>query len=186
MNAWSQESDSPVEVIQRTIQRVQEILKNESDSQQAKEEKLREIILGVVDFVEMSKDVVLHRWRGLIPAERDTLVREFRALVEAMFLKRIDFVRGAEFQDFHEWKRGARRSVSVEVRKDLMNALIEIKMHEVNGQWKIYNVSAGFFSLTGMFFSRFDRILSAGSDPGSFEKLIDAIREKTNEMQNRK
>lgn len=165
----------PKEQIQQTLERVVTIVNASASGNDERRVLLREALMPSFDFVEMAKRSLGKHWNN-VPGRHEEFVALFTDFLGNSYLGQI-----AAYKD--------EKIVFVRERMDEGNAQVDTKvvpakgepitltyrLHQVGGQWKIYDVVIEQISLVGNFRSQFNRVLTSGS----FDDLIKLLKEKS-------
>ena len=169
----------PKDQVRTTADRVLEILSDPKlASQSAKEERraqLRQVIYPRFDFVEMARRSLGLTWQRISPREQQEFLSLFTQLLEESYVNNIEaysgekilYGREIEDQDFAEVDTKI-------ITKKGEEFTVNYKLHELNGDWKAYDVVIENVSIVSNYRSQFSRLLTKYS----FAELLDRIREK--------
>lgn len=170
---------APTESVRVTAEGVLAVLKDPELKSPAKtkerREKLKAIIYPKFDFAEMAKRSLGSAWQRRTEQERSEFVKIFSELLETSYADRIDAYNGEKIAFGRE-----RVDTNVaEVDSKVLTAKgeeysLNYKLHQVDGNWKIYDVVIENISLVNNYRSQFNRVLSNAS----FEELLDRLRKK--------
>jgi phospholipid transport system substrate-binding protein len=169
----------PTDQTRSTIDKVLEILNNpELASQSAKEERrsrLRQVIYPRFDFAEMARRSLGATWRQISRGEQQEFLKLFTELLEETYVSNIESYRGEKIRYGRETQDQDFAEVDTKiVTKRGEEFAINYKLHEVNGDWKVYDVVIENVSMVNNYRAQFGRLLSKYS----FAELLDRIREK--------
>lgn len=169
----------PTDQIRATIDQVLEILNNpELKSKSAKEERrsrLRQVIYPRFDFAEMARRSLGSTWQRISRGEQQEFLNLFTQLLEESYVSNIDSYSGEKIlygreiadQDFAEVDTKIITNRGEEFA-------INYKLHELNGDWKVYDVVIENVSIVNNYRSQFSRLLGKYS----FAELLDRIRDQ--------
>jgi phospholipid transport system substrate-binding protein len=169
----------PTDQIRGASDQVLEILNNPKlRSESAKEERraqLRQLIYPRFDFAEMARRSLGATWQKVSAREQEEFVTLFTQLLEESYVSNIESYSGEKIvygreimdQDFAEV------DTTIITNKGEEFA-INYKLHELNGDWKAYDIVIENVSIVNNYRSQFSRLLRKGS----FPELLDTIREK--------
>lgn len=170
---------APADQLRQTIDQVMLILQDpqlKGESQKNKRrEKLREVIHARFDFAEMAKHALGSHWRQRSPAEQEEFVKLFRDLLEQAYFDEIESYNGEKVQYVRERVDGNFAEVDTKIIDNRGREFsVNYRLHNVNGQWKVYDVVIENVSLVNNYRSQFNRVLSKSS----FEELLATMKEK--------
>src|SRR6266478_4494624 len=120
-------------------------LKGESKKNERRD-KLKEVIYQRFDFTEMARRSLGSEWRRRSPEEQREFVKLFTGLLEQAYLDN----KGQEFS-------------------------VNYRLHNQNGDWKVYDVVIEDVSLVNNYRSQFNRVLATSS----YEDLVNRMKGKT-------
>jgi len=134
-------------------------------------EKALKLIHGRFDFTEMTKRSLGPHWKTLAPAEQ----REFiDGLTHRLLVTYGRTVRasGDEKVVFKkETMDGNYANVESLVVGGKSDTAIDYRLHEVNGQWRVYDMVIEHVSLISNFRAQFEREIARSSVQGLLEKI---------------
>jgi phospholipid transport system substrate-binding protein len=172
---------APTEEIRTAIDKGVQILKSaklDSGKQRAQViDQLREIVYTRFDFDEMAKRSLGSHWRRLSPQQQKEFVTAFRELLETTYADKIDLYEGQQVEYVGETidKNYAEVNTRV-IGKNRETYLVDYRLHQVDGKWRIYDVVAENISLVNNYRSQFNRVVVNSS----VEELIKRIKQKSN------
>lgn len=168
---------TPSQVVVATTDGVIAVLKNTSLSSDAKRTQIEDIVYANVDFDTLSKLVMARNWKALTPAQQAEFQAEFKRHLSVTYGRNIDNYRNESVQvtGEREEARGD-RTVQTKVLRGGAGAdiVVDYRLRETNGEWKIIDVIVEGVSLVANFRSQFQDII-AGDSP---DKLIALLKEK--------
>ena len=174
------QAGAPTEEIRTAIDKGVQILKSaklDSSKQRAQViDQLREIVYTRFDFEEMAKRSLGSHWRRLSPQQQKEFVTAFTELLETTYADKIDLYEGQQVEYVGETidKNYAEVNTRV-IGKNRETYLVDYRLHQVDGKWRIYDVVAENISLVNNYRSQFNRIVVNSS----FEELIKRIKQKS-------
>lgn len=169
----------PTDQTRATIDQVLEILNNPKlKSQSAKEERrsrLRQVIYPRFDFVEMGRRALGPTWQRVTPGEQQEFLKLFTQLLEESYVRNIEAYGGEKILYGREIQEQEFAEVDTKIITPKSEEFaVNYKLHELNGDWKVYDVMIENVSIVNNYRSQFSRILAKSS----FAELLDRIREK--------
>lgn len=167
-------------VVDRTLESVLGVLRNEDVAEAAKRSKVEEIAYANFDFDTMSKLVLARNWKKLSGAQRDAFLVEFK--------RHLSLTYGDTLLDYkdQEVKIASTRlenNGDVTVRTEIHGVAaqpykVDYRLREqADGSWRVIDVVIESVSLISNFRSQTQEILS---DVGP-DRLIERLREKNAE-----
>jgi len=169
----------PTDQTRATIDQVLEILNNpELKSKSAKEERrsrLRQVIYPRFDFAEMARRSLGPTWRRINSEEQQEFLKLFTQLLEESYVSNIESYSGEKILYGREIEDQGFAEVDTKIITNRGEEFaINYKLHELNGDWKVYDVVIENVSIVNNYRSQFSRLLAKYS----FAELLDRIREQ--------
>jgi len=193
-NACSENEGPLTEQIRNTVEKVLAILENSSkngDPNKAKsdEEKkqlteaesayrtdLRKIIFPQFDFPEMAKRSLGLNWRPRTETEQQEFVALFTDLLEDFLSGKLKSFEDEKFVYMREVKDGNYAKVDTKiVTKEGEEITINYILHQVDEDWKVYDMEIENVSLVKNYRSQFNRIIANSS----YQELVRRIKRVT-------
>jgi phospholipid transport system substrate-binding protein len=137
--------------------------------------KLEDTISTRFDSTEMAKRALGPHWQQRRPEEQQEFVKLFTGLLEDAYLDKIDSYNGERVEFLNETVDNNYAEVDTKiVGPNGQEFLVNYKLHQVQGEWKVYDVVIENVGLVHNYRSQFNRILAKSS----FEELLKKLREK--------
>lgn len=178
-------AQGPVEVLQSMTNTLEAIVKQDPDivhDQQRLRVIAHEVVLPHVDIRTLSRWVLGKNWRKATPEQRDAFIVEFQELLLSTYLRQVKAYDGevARFLPLRGEQKKGRAVVNAEIEQSNGPVIhATFRMHQVETEWMIYDVSVEGISLVATHRSSFNReIRESGMDD-----LIDRLQ-KINERNN--
>ena len=170
---------APGEQLRQTVDRLLTILKDPKLKGEGKKnerrEKLREALYPRFDFTEMAKRALGPHWRRLSPEEQKEFVRLFTNLLEEAYLDEIESYNGEKVQYLKEREDNGYAEVDTKIIDNQGRQFsVNYRLHNVSGDWKVYDVIIENVSLVNNYRAQFNRVLAKSS----YEQLLTRMREK--------
>ena len=169
----------PGDQVRQTIDKLLAILKDpqlkgESKNNERRKE-LREVLYRRFDFREMAKRSLGSNWPRRSPDEQKEFVQLFTNLLEGAYLDEIESYSGEKVQFLKEQADSDYAEVNTKIiNKKGQEFSINYRLHNVNGDWKVYDVTIEDISLVNNYRSQFNRLLAKSS----YEDLIKKMKAK--------
>ena len=165
--------------IRETVDKLLTILKDPQLKGESKKterrQKLKEVIGERFDFPEMAKRSLGSEWRRRSPEEQKEFVRLFTELLEQAYLDKIESYNGEKVQYLKEREDKDNAEVATKIIDNKGQEFsVNYRLHNVNGDWKVYDVVIEDISLVSNYRSQFNRVVAKGS----FEELLTRMKEK--------
>jgi phospholipid transport system substrate-binding protein len=133
-----------------------------------------------VDFDTLSKLTMARNWAKLTPAQQEEFRREFRRHLSATYGRRIDDYRNetVDVLGTREESRGD-QTVKTKINRGggTADVLVDYRLRQTGGQWKIIDVVIEGVSLVANFRSQFQELMAHGGA----DHLLAVLRDKTAE-----
>jgi len=168
--------DGPREVVDATTSAVLAILGDKSLGSEEKRTKIEEVVYARVDFDTLSRLVLARNWNRLSDAQREEFTREFKRHLSLTYGRNVDNYRNERVNITGDRKetRGDWTVNTKIVRGGPDDILVNYRLRQKEGTWRIIDVIIEGVSLVSNFRSQFQEILSGGGP----ERLIDLLRQK--------
>ena len=137
-------------------------------------ESARKLVLARFDFSEMTKRSLGQHWTSLNRGEQKQFVDAFTQWQLISFSRIVRSSGGHEVQFTRELQDG--KDVSVEtmvVRRYSEDLSIDYWLHNVNGQWKVYNMVIDHVDIVKNVNAQFDRVIAKSSLQELLQKVKD-------------
>ena len=150
-------------------------LKGESKKNERRD-KLKEVIYQRFDFTEMARRSLGSEWRRRSPEEQREFVKLFTGLLERAYLDNIESYNGEKFRYLKEQEDNNQAQVDTKIVGNKGQEFsVNYRLHNRNGDWKVYDVVIEDISLVNNYRSQFNRMLATSS----YEELVNRMKGKT-------
>jgi len=150
-------------------------LKGESKKNERRD-KLKEVIYQRFDFTEMARRSLGSEWRRRSPEEQREFVKLFTGLLERAYLDNIESYNGEKFRYLKEQEDNNHAQVDTKIVGNKGQEFsVNYRLHNRNGDWKVYDVVIEDISLINNYRSQFNRMLATSS----YEELVNRMKGKT-------
>ncbi len=150
-------------------------LKGESKKNERRD-KLKEVIYQRFDFTEMARRSLGSEWRRRSPEEQREFVKLFTGLLERAYLDNIESYNGEKFRYLKEQEDNNHAQVDTKIVGNKGQEFsVNYRLHNRNGDWKVYDVVIEDISLVNNYRSQFNRMLATSS----YEELVNRMKGKT-------
>ncbi|MEN9461604.1 MAG: hypothetical protein RIS84_1624 [Pseudomonadota bacterium] len=134
------------------------------------------IVLPHFDFERMSRFVLGQNWAQATPAQQGKFVQEFRRLLVRTYATALVETAGQaveiSYLPVREESGADRVTLQTQVKASGKQPIaLDYSMYLLNGEWKVYNISAGGVSLVTTYRTEFNNDISSGG----MDKLIAKI-----------
>jgi phospholipid transport system substrate-binding protein len=142
-------------------------------------EQLRAVIYPRFDFAEMAKRSLGSQWSRQSAPEQREFVRLFTEVLENSYLDKIESYNGEKIAYTRENQDQDHAEVFTKVvTKKGEEFSVNYKLHELEGEWKIYDLVIENISLVNNYRAQFNRILAKSS----FAELLRKLQTKATEI----
>jgi phospholipid transport system substrate-binding protein len=126
-------------------------------------ESARRLVFARFDFPEMTKRSLGPHWKSLDQGEQDEFVEAFTQRLLVAYGKTVRSSVNGKFQFTHEIQEGAQASVESKFVNADGDTSIDYRLHDVDGQWKVYDVVIDRVSLVNNYRAQFNRVIAKSS-----------------------
>jgi phospholipid transport system substrate-binding protein len=137
-------------------------------------ESARKLVLARFDFSEMTKRSLGQHWKSMNRGEQKQFVDAFTQWQLISYGRIVRSSRGDEVQFTRELQDGMDASVETKVVRRYSEDLpIDYWLHNVNGQWKVYNMVIDHVDIVKNVRAQFDRVVAKSSLQELLQKVKD-------------
>ena len=138
-------------------------------------ESARKLVLARFDFSEMTKRSLGQHWKSLNPAQQKQFVDAFTQWQLISFGRFVRSSRGDEVQFNRELQDGKEVRVDTKVVRRYSDDLpIDYWLHNVNGQWKVFNMVIDHVDITKNVNAQFGRVVAKSS----LQELLQRVKDQ--------
>ncbi len=171
---------APTDQTRQTVDKVFAIVRDPAlkpaAKQQERREKLRQVIFPRFDFTEMAKRSLGPHWGRISSQQQQDFVRVFTGLLENAYAEQIETSEGEKVRYTREQIDGDNAEVFTKVITPKGEEVaINYKLHNVAGDWKVYDVVVENISLVNNYRSQFNRVLANAS----FDDLMRKMQQRS-------
>jgi phospholipid transport system substrate-binding protein len=169
----------PAQEIQAGIEKVIAILKDPALKPESKRaerlDQLRNVVYSKFDFAEMAKRSLGAQWQRRSADEQREFVKLFTELMENGYASNLEGYDGEKVIVAGEKQDGEFAEVDTKViSKKGEEIVINYKLRQTGGNWKVYDVVIENISLVSNYRSQFNRVIAQSS----FDELMRRMRNK--------
>ncbi len=144
-HAIAADATRPMETLQGPIDQIITVLNDPSykagDRRSAQRDKIWEIARPVFNFNEISRRAIGKPWDDFSPEEKKRFSAVFSEFLGNTYIDKLQGEFSNEQIDFDkELVKGSKALVRTRLRRKNMEIPIDYRMHNVDGQWKIYDI----------------------------------------------
>jgi phospholipid transport system substrate-binding protein len=127
-------------------------------------EKARQLVFARFDFSEMTKRSLGSHWKSLDQAEQREFVDAFAQRLLVAYGKTVRSTGNEKVQFTREVRDGQQASVETQVISGNGDQTpIDYRLHNIAGQWMVYDVVIDNVSLVNNYRSQFERVIAKSS-----------------------
>jgi phospholipid transport system substrate-binding protein len=166
---------TPIEQIQETIQQVLVVVNGPSSQTDAERKgMLRDALMPRFDWLEMSKQALGKHWDN-VSSRQYEFVAAFAEFLGNAYVGKIGSYKDEKIVFVRESIEKDQAKVDSKIIPGAGEPTsVNYRLHQVKGEWKIYDVVVEDISIVANYRAQFNRILSRGS----FDDLLNRLKEK--------
>jgi len=127
-------------------------------------EKARQLVFARFDFSEMTKRSLGSHWKSLDQGEQREFVEAFTQRLLVSYGKTVRATGNEKIQFVREVRDGKQASVETQVISGNGDQFpIDYRLHNIEGQWMVYDVVIDSVSMVNNYRSQFDRVIAKSS-----------------------
>ena len=174
-------ASSPTQQIQETIQQVLTVANSPSAaSESTRKQALRDSIKPLFDWAEMAKQALGKHWDA-VPARHNEFIAAFADFLGNSYVGKIGSYKDEKILFVQETVTNNVAEVKTKIVPSKGEPTsVNYQLHQVQGDWKIYDVIVEDISLVVNYRSQFSRILAKGS----FDDLLRQLKAKEQSQRN--
>jgi phospholipid transport system substrate-binding protein len=135
----------PMETLQGPIEEIISILNDPTyktvDQRTAQRDKIWEIVRPIFNFNEISRRAIGSPWAEFSPQEKKRFSDIFSEYLGSTYIDKMQGKFNNEQVDFEkELVKGSKALVRTHLRRKNIEIPIDYRMHNVDGEWKIYDI----------------------------------------------
>src|SRR5713101_3055375 len=172
---FARADDSPMPVVQNTVNQALAVLRDKSAPLQQRQEKLRQIVAQTFDFTEMAKSALGYHWKQLTPQQQQEFTTVFISFIEDSYLSKLNDYRGQQVQFIKATQDGDYAQVNTNVVREGKEPIhLDFRLMKENGSLKIYDVTVDAISIIANYRNQFNRVMNNQG----YDTLIKDLKEK--------
>ena len=174
--ARADDANSPMAVVQNTVNQALEVLRDKASPLPQRQEKLRQIVAQSFDFTEMSKSALGYQWKKLTPQQQQEFTTVFISFIEDSYLSKLNDYRGQQVQFIKASQDGADYAqVNTNIVREGKEPIhLDFRVMKEGGAWKIYDVTVDAISIIANYRNQFNRVMNNQG----YDTLIKDLKEK--------
>jgi len=174
----------PREAVEAAVGRFMTIIQNGRADGAAvgeRSEQIRQIVREMFDFDEISRRALSRHWQALPREDQAEFVTLFRDLLERAYLTQVEAAAGGEKIAFigESIENGSATVRSKVVTRQGSEIPLDYRLHQRDGNWRIYDVAVQGVSFIASYRTQFDRVIRAESYSSLRERLQKKAMETT-------
>ena len=180
MQPVSVSAGAPGDQIRQTVDKLLAILKDPQLKQEGRKnerhEELKKLIYQRFDFTEMARRALGPEWRRHTPEEQKEFVKLFTDLLERAYLQQIESYNNQKVRYLNEREDSSYAQVDTKIVDHKGQEFsVNYRLHNMNGDWKVYDVVVEEISLVNNYRAQFSRVLARSS----YQELVHGMKDKT-------
>ena len=175
--ARADDANSPMVVVQNTVNQALAVLRDKSAPLQQRQEKLRQIVAKTFDFTEMAKSALGYHWKELNPQQQQQeFTNVFISFIEDSYLSKLNDYRGQQVQFIRATQDGADYAqVNTNIVREGKEPIhLDFRLRKEGATWKIYDVTVDAISIIANYRNQFNRVMNNQG----YDTLIKDLKEK--------
>jgi phospholipid transport system substrate-binding protein len=170
---------APGDQVRQTVDKLLAILKDprlkQEDKKSERQEELKKLIYQRFDFTEMARRALGPEWRRHTAEEQKEFVKLFTDLLERAYLKQIESYNDQKVLYLNEREDSSYAQVDTKIIDNKgQEFAVNYRLHNVNGDWKVYDVVVEEISLVNNYRAQFSRVLASSS----YQELVHRMKDK--------
>jgi phospholipid transport system substrate-binding protein len=168
--------DPAAAVVEKTTSSVIAVLVNQKLSTEEKRKQVEDVVLARVDFETLSKLVLARNWTKFSEAQRGEFMDLFKNHLSMTYGRNVESYKNEKVQiTGSRQETGGDATVKTKiVRGGGNDILVDYRLRQRDGTWKIIDVVIEGVSLVSNFRSQFQDVVASGGP----ERLLALLREK--------
>ena len=150
---------NPTARVKDSVEKVINILKNESLEREIRWKKIGIVIDKSFDFRSMSQSILATNWKTATPGERENFVEFFSQYLEETYRSKIEAYTNQKIEYVGETINGKRAVVETLIITDSTEIPVNYKLKNNDGVWFAYDVVIEGISLVNNYRSTFAAIV---------------------------
>jgi phospholipid transport system substrate-binding protein len=180
MQPASVAAGAPGNQVRQSVDKLLAILADPRFKQEGKKnerrEELKKVIYQRFDFTEMARRSLGPEWRRHTPEEQKEFVQLFTDLLERAYLQQIESYNDQKVRYLNEREDSSYAQVDTKIVDNKGQEFsVNYRLHNVNGDWKVYDVVIEDISLVNNYRAQFSRVLASSS----YQELVHGMKDKT-------
>lgn len=160
------------EVLRSRLDTVISILQQKDVAKAAKNEQILGAVTPILDFPLMAKLALGRKhWPGLAQDKRDRYTEVFEKRLKETYLEKLNLYTDERVVYLTPVENRGKIYIPTELISKGNKIIIEYKLHNLTGSWKIYDVEVEGVSVVSTYRSQFDQTLSQGTIDDLLQKL---------------
>ena len=168
---------SPSQVVDALSNRVIAVLQDKNLTTDQRHTQIEAIAYDAMDFETLSKLVLARNWTKFSPAQQSEFIDQFKRHLSITYGRNFDTYKNEQVQILGE-RPEARGDVTVQTKilrgGHADDVLVDYRLRQHDGQWKIIDVIVENVSLVSNFRSQFQDIVATGGP----DRLLTLLKEK--------
>ncbi len=174
-------SGDPKAMVMGTVAQAIQVLNDHRMSQEARRQRLLQVVAGHFDFVDMARSSLGYHWRQLTLDQQRRFLQLFTAFIEEAYLNRLEEYSGQKIKFLSTASDGPGASqVSTLVIQPNNDEPIHLdyRLKRYSGEWKVYDITVDNISITANYRNQFNHVINSKG----FDALMRKMQSKQHEL----
>jgi len=170
-----------METVNEVVNKSLPVLRDKRTPLPQRRRQLRSLLEQHFDFADMSRIALGYHWKELNVTQRAQFTQLFTAFIENAYLSKIQDYSGQDVKVLRQNSEGdgfARVKTQI-VQPGKQPIKVDYLLRDMNGDWKIYDVTVDAISIIANYRNQFNRVIN---DQG-FAKLMADMKVKQQQLQ---
>jgi phospholipid transport system substrate-binding protein len=170
---------SATQTVETQVRQLLQILESPAP-EKTKKVEIRQLVKGFFDFKIMSQLALSYHWRQISDTQQTRFIDLYEQLLESTYMDRILAYKGEKVNFSNETQLSQNRvQVDSRVASDNGPIVVDYRLIQENGQWKVYDLIIENVSLAQNYRSQFSSILQ----DKSMDQLLAELQRKIQNKQ---
>ena len=169
--AWA---GAPTDQLKSRVDEVIRVLDDPAfkDNPAERRERVRKIAEEIFDYPDTARRSLGPHWNVRTPQEREEFTKLFSELLDRSYVSKIDLYQGEKVKYVGETVSGPEAIVKTTIAtKSGTEIPIDYRMHQMESQWRVYDVVIEGVSLVSNYRTQFNKIVQTESYDSLVQKL---------------
>ena len=171
----------PKSMVMGTVAQAIQVLNEHRMSQEARRQRLLQVIAGRFDFSDMARSSLGYNWRQLTPGQQQRFVQLFTAFIEEAYLTKLEEYSGQKIEFLGAASNGpgaAQVSTLVIQPNNEEPTHLDYRLKQYGSEWKVYDVTVDNLSITANYRNQFNHVINTEG----FDALMKKMQSKQQQL----